>query len=99
EEARQLFLPLVRTTLENLAKQGPVAALTGPARRGDRQTIAAHIRALQAQVPDLLPFYGELGLVTLALVRQAGDVDEAAIQEVERLFNECITSRNTPKQE
>ena len=44
----ELFLPLVRATLDNVAARGPVAALTGPLSRGDEGTIAAHLEALSA---------------------------------------------------
>ena len=50
-----LFLPLVRATLDNLAAQGPVDALTGPLSRGDAATIAAHLEALAADAPETAP--------------------------------------------
>ncbi len=34
------------TTLDNIAAVGPAAALTGPAARGDWDTIRAHLAAL-----------------------------------------------------
>jgi predicted short-subunit dehydrogenase-like oxidoreductase (DUF2520 family) len=37
---------LVRSTVENVAALGPVAALTGPAARGDAATIQRHLAAL-----------------------------------------------------
>jgi predicted short-subunit dehydrogenase-like oxidoreductase (DUF2520 family) len=42
----EAFLPLVRTTVENVAELGPPAALTGPVARGDTATVAAHLSAL-----------------------------------------------------
>ena len=36
------YLDLVRATVENVAELGPGAALTGPAARGDRETIERH---------------------------------------------------------
>jgi predicted short-subunit dehydrogenase-like oxidoreductase (DUF2520 family) len=42
----EAYLDLVRTTVDNVAELGPVAALTGPAARGDDATIQRHLDAL-----------------------------------------------------
>jgi len=42
----EAYLDLVRTTIDNVARLGPAAALTGPAARGDEGTIQRHRRAL-----------------------------------------------------
>ncbi len=75
DEALALFLPLVRATLDNVAAQGTVAALTGPLSRGDTQTIVNHLEALASDAPDLLPLYRALGRATLDLVEARGEVD------------------------
>ncbi|MBI2705773.1 MAG: DUF2520 domain-containing protein [Actinobacteria bacterium] len=41
------YVDLVRTTVENVAALGPSAALTGPAARGDWETIERHRAALE----------------------------------------------------
>ncbi len=41
-----VYLELVRATLDNVIELGPAAALTGPAARGDEATVAAHLAAL-----------------------------------------------------
>lgn len=40
------YWKLMRTTLDNIIEQGPAGALTGPASRGDWNTIQAHLDAL-----------------------------------------------------
>jgi predicted short-subunit dehydrogenase-like oxidoreductase (DUF2520 family) len=40
------FLDLVRGTVENVARLGPAAALTGPLARGDTATVERHLAAL-----------------------------------------------------
>ena len=40
------YLELARATLENVAELGPAAAVTGPAARGDEETLARHRAAL-----------------------------------------------------
>ncbi len=58
--ARELDVPpsafweLMTTTLDNVRADGAAASLTGPAARGDWDTIAAHLAALPA---DELPTY------------------------------------------
>jgi predicted short-subunit dehydrogenase-like oxidoreductase (DUF2520 family) len=40
------YLDLAQGSLDDVAALGPAAALTGPVRRGDRATVAAHLAAL-----------------------------------------------------
>jgi predicted short-subunit dehydrogenase-like oxidoreductase (DUF2520 family) len=42
----EVFLPLVRATVDNVAELGPAGALTGPVARGDAATVRAHLDAL-----------------------------------------------------
>ena len=65
-EARAALLPLALSALEKLRRESPAEAITGPAARGDLDTIAAHRRALPR---DLLLLYDELTRVSLALRR------------------------------
>lgn len=48
------YLDLVRATVDNVAALGPLAALTGPVARGDHETIAGHLAALD---PEERPAY------------------------------------------
>ena len=82
----ELFLPLARTTLDNLATRGPVDALTGPLSRGDAATIAAHLEALAVDAPEALPVYRALGDATLDLVAARGELDPAVIARMKELL-------------
>jgi pantoate--beta-alanine ligase len=42
------YLPLVRATVDDVAAVGPAAALTGPVKRGDHETVAAHLAAIDS---------------------------------------------------
>lgn len=64
--AMEALLPLMRGTLENLEKQMPEGALTGPIARGDATTVASHLEALN-QAETLKKLYQQLGLATLKL--------------------------------
>lgn len=81
EVARRLYLPLIQGAVANL-DAGPEAALTGPVRRGDAETVAAHLRAL---APGDRALYLLLAREALRLARSAGLSEEAA-QRVERVL-------------
>jgi predicted short-subunit dehydrogenase-like oxidoreductase (DUF2520 family) len=81
ETAARLYLPLLRGTAANL-DYGPVAALTGPVRRGDVQTIRAHLAVLSEADARL---YRLLGAEALRLARQAGLAPELADRVAEAL--------------
>ncbi|HLT15104.1 MAG TPA: DUF2520 domain-containing protein, partial [Acidimicrobiales bacterium] len=44
----EAYLDLARGSLDDVAALGPAAALTGPVRRGDTETVARHLAALPA---------------------------------------------------
>ncbi|HSL56279.1 MAG TPA: DUF2520 domain-containing protein [Acidimicrobiales bacterium] len=66
------YLDMVRATVDNVARLGPAAALTGPAARGDTATIERHLAAIPA---DERPAY--LALSARA-ARLAADAREAS---------------------
>lgn len=67
--ARASLAPLVRSTLENVVRLGPAAALTGPVARGEVETVATHLRCLD---PEDRRLYSLLGLHALELARSRG---------------------------
>jgi len=77
--ARDMYLPLMRGTVENVFERGAAAALTGAIRRGDAGTVAAHLAALSGADREL---YARLGMEALRLAVEAGLGAEAA-QRVE----------------
>jgi predicted short-subunit dehydrogenase-like oxidoreductase (DUF2520 family) len=60
------YLDLARGSLDDVAALGPAAALTGPVRRGDRATVAAHLAAL---APEERPAYEALSREAARLCR------------------------------
>lgn len=65
--------PLVEGTLENLTREQPLAALTGPVARGDAATIERHLEVLTIDDAQL---YRTLGRAALELAQKRG-MDEA----------------------
>ena len=45
----EAFLPLVRSTVDNVAELGARAALTGPVARGDVETVRAHLASIPVE--------------------------------------------------
>jgi predicted short-subunit dehydrogenase-like oxidoreductase (DUF2520 family) len=81
-DAAAIYVPLLQGTADNLAL-GPVAALTGPVRRGDEATVRRHLAALGPREREL---YRVLGLEALRLAREAG-LAEGPAAAVERALN------------
>jgi len=77
-EAWQALRPLVEGTLENLARLGPLGALTGPVARGDEATVRRHVEAL---TQDDAALYRVLGRAALELAQKRG-MDEATAARV-----------------
>jgi predicted short-subunit dehydrogenase-like oxidoreductase (DUF2520 family) len=70
-ERPEAFLgPLVRASVANAAASG-ASALTGPIVRGDLGTVAHHLDAIDADLPELADAYRYLALATLEPVRPA----------------------------
>jgi len=57
---RDVFVPLVRATVENWAVLGPERALTGPVVRRDEATVARQRAAVEERVPELLALFDAL---------------------------------------
>jgi predicted short-subunit dehydrogenase-like oxidoreductase (DUF2520 family) len=68
---RQVLLPLMKSTIENLSQQTPEVALTGTFKRGDMATASKHIAAISAEkLMDTLQIYLLLGERSLKLARR-----------------------------
>lgn len=65
--ARELITPLVQGTLDNVVRNGPQQALTGPIARGDCKTVEHQYRALSAWNKNYSRLYSQLGLHTARL--------------------------------
>ena len=82
-EPEKVLGPLARGTLENaIAGGGGAATLTGPAIRGETETIARHLDALRGLSPRLLASYVSAADVIL----EAGAIDEETSRSIRRLL-------------
>ncbi|HJR15476.1 MAG TPA: DUF2520 domain-containing protein, partial [Gemmatimonadales bacterium] len=73
---------LLGGAVANLTAMGPAASLTGPVRRGDEQTIRAHLKALNAEDRTL---YRTVSRAAITLAREAG-LSEGAAQRMEEVL-------------
>jgi len=86
KEATAALLPLVKGTVNNIAKIGLPDCLTGPVARGDLGTIEKHLEALGARNPSLLRAYEELGLQTIPIALAKGGVSQRKAEALRMLF-------------
>ncbi|MGO9297763.1 MAG: Rossmann-like and DUF2520 domain-containing protein [Streptosporangiaceae bacterium] len=75
--------PLLSAALDNALRLGD-AALTGPVARGDAETVASHVAALQAAAPGALPAYLALARLTADRALAAGTL---TAQDAQRLLD------------
>jgi predicted short-subunit dehydrogenase-like oxidoreductase (DUF2520 family) len=85
-EAARLYLPLVLGTVENVARLGPVRALTGPVSRGDLATLRTHAPALRTLPADLRKVHRLLALRSVGLALEAGTITPEAAARLSRLL-------------
>jgi predicted short-subunit dehydrogenase-like oxidoreductase (DUF2520 family) len=97
DTALEAFMPLVAGAVDNMTRQGTVAALTGPLSRGDVTTILSHLQSLSEEAPEALPAYEALGSVTLDIIRARGDLPRTTISSLEHaLSSGTYGIRSTP---
>ncbi len=86
-EAKDVLLPLVRSTIENLDEQSTVEALTGTFARGDLETLEKHIASLSSGFPeDYKKVYLSLGKQSLLLAKRQG-TDPGKLNEMKDLIS------------
>jgi predicted short-subunit dehydrogenase-like oxidoreductase (DUF2520 family) len=71
----ETFMPLARASLENVGSLGPAAALTGPAVRGDADTVELNLEAISRVAPAGVAAYVELAELAVELGLRSGRLD------------------------
>ncbi len=82
----EALLPLIQGTLANIGAKGIPEALTGPIARGDVDTVATHLKAIEARAPDLLALYRSLGRHTIDLAKAKGTLNDKAAEKLTALL-------------
>jgi len=72
-DAREIFLPLIKSTVENLQTQTTSAALTGTFSRADVKTVENHLKILRENVStEAVEIYVQLGMRSAHLAERQG---------------------------
>jgi predicted short-subunit dehydrogenase-like oxidoreductase (DUF2520 family) len=90
KQAELALSGLLRTVADNVASVGVPRALTGPVVRGDAQTVARHLSALESRSPALARTYAQLLPVVVACALDAGLTRRQA-----RAIERALESANT----
>jgi predicted short-subunit dehydrogenase-like oxidoreductase (DUF2520 family) len=88
QQAMQLLTPLHQATSTNILELGPEQALTGPIVRGDTQTVAIHLKALQSQSVEVTELYRTMAVATLRLAQKSGRLSADQAEELSRLLED-----------
>jgi predicted short-subunit dehydrogenase-like oxidoreductase (DUF2520 family) len=86
KEAMEGLIPLAEGVLASARDRGPVAALTGPVRRADVNTVERHLAALRGAAP-VRELYRMLGLIALEIAVEAG-LEPAAARRMHRALTQ-----------
>jgi predicted short-subunit dehydrogenase-like oxidoreductase (DUF2520 family) len=78
--------PLQETTLANVVRLGPGAALTGPAVRGDASTVERNLDALATSAPETVAAYVAMCRIALDLGHETGRLDASGRRAVEEVL-------------
>jgi predicted short-subunit dehydrogenase-like oxidoreductase (DUF2520 family) len=89
-EATALVAPLVEQTWANLKAGAPEGVLTGPLVRDDRETVSAHLDALEAETPHLVPLYAALSTEMARLAVRSGRLEGEAAEAMLRLVRSAL---------
>lgn len=93
-ESRDILLPLVSSTVQNLEQQDTAAALTGTFARADAETFTRHLTALnEIADEDLLEIYLLLGERSLELAAKQG----VSAERIETLRSKVAVAKSKLK--
>ncbi len=67
--AKKMLQPLMQGTLANIFRTSANQALTGPIARGDLETVARQLAALETQLPNIKSLYSSLSRSTLDVAK------------------------------
>jgi predicted short-subunit dehydrogenase-like oxidoreductase (DUF2520 family) len=98
-EATAALVRLSEGVLLSVSRRGPTAALTGPIRRGDVETVQRHLIALAEidsaagarRVARRVEVYRMLGQIALEIAREAG-LEPAAAERVKRALTRKVAA-------
>jgi len=79
------FFPIIKATLNNIEKKGPLYSLTGPIVRGDVDTVFSHLKAIEDERLIKL-VYKDLSLVAAQMAKERKVIDEKTYKKIEDIL-------------
>ena len=78
---------LIQQTVTNYLSSGAQKALTGPIARGDVDTVASHLLALQSTPDGWQDAYRGLGKMAVNISAKQGQASPEQLQDIRQLLN------------
>ncbi|NOS84306.1 MAG: DUF2520 domain-containing protein [Ignavibacteria bacterium] len=85
-----IYMPLAKQTLGNIAVHGAKGSLTGPIERNDVTTVKHHLEALKKSSKELLTFYILMGIETVKLALNKKSITKKQSSDLYKLFSNYI---------
>ncbi len=85
-----IYMPLAKQTLGNIAFHGAKGSLTGPIERNDISTVKHHLEALKKSSNELLTFYILMGIETVKLALNKKSITKTQSVNLYKLFSNYI---------
>jgi predicted short-subunit dehydrogenase-like oxidoreductase (DUF2520 family) len=82
DDAAQALLPLIKGTVNNIERLGPVKALTGPIARGDAGVVKGHLDAFKMVDPRYTDIYCAISRLTVEVGVKKGTLSQEKAQEI-----------------
>ena len=106
KEATAALVRLSEGVLLSVSRRGPVAALTGPIRRGDVETVERHLAVLAdvdsgpagGRVVSRVDLYRMLGLIALEIAKEAG-LEPAGAERIRRALTRKVAATRRRRRE
>jgi len=106
KEATAALVRLSEGVLVSVSRRGPVAALTGPIRRGDVETVKRHLAILAEvgsgstglSVVSSADLYRMLGLIALEIAKEAG-LEPAGAERIRRALTRKMAATRRRRRE
>ena len=93
-QSQKVLLPLIRSTIDNLAAANPARSLTGTFKRGDVATVRKHVEAISSQkLFDALEAYVILGRRAMKLANHKSETRAAVDQILARALARTAARR------
>ncbi|HPU29821.1 MAG TPA: DUF2520 domain-containing protein [Syntrophorhabdaceae bacterium] len=79
------FFPIIKATLNNIEKKGPLYSLTGPIVRGDVETVLSHLKAIEDEKLIKL-VYKDLSMIAARMAKERKAIDEKTYKKIEEIL-------------